>query len=330
MGFTVTRQGDTKDAEFQTYARLLRQKGVDLGKLSRVRDPITDQRWLFVWNTQGEAQAFADELKEQTSDQAWEVVDVNGPSSEGPRGPLMIQLVRQVDGLTFELHPLSRAMIRSAFPRAVSATTYATIDTRNWNDFKKSKGGVGELAREIAPSLTSLSSSQLDEVGYSVVDADSDETAELGQVHLTAEDFLLYLGVRSRNQGQQGRINVTTTVRPAGILREQFPRGEGPIRRSPIGLGETGDARVRRERSFPSPVSELWLRALLGRSRAVGEGDWLADQTIPQRSYGGFHRQVQTGKTCVFRRRAADGPGAGGTLRAGHGRDVRSRGHAGV
>jgi hypothetical protein len=112
MGFTVTHPGGTKDAAFQAYARLLRQRGVDLGKLPRARDPISDRRWLYVWNTQADAQAFADELKEQTGDPTWEVVQVNGPPSEGPLGSVVIQMVRQADGLTFGLHPLSRAMIR--------------------------------------------------------------------------------------------------------------------------------------------------------------------------------------------------------------------------
>src|SRR4051794_7497776 len=154
MGFTVTRPGGTRDAEFQDYARLLRQRGVDLGSLPRVRDPITDRRWLYVWDTRAEAQAFADELKERMSDPGWEVVEVNGPASEGPLGPVVIQMVRQADGLTFGLHPLSRALIRSAFPRAVNATTYATIDTPTWYDFKKTRGGLADLVREIAPGLT--------------------------------------------------------------------------------------------------------------------------------------------------------------------------------
>jgi hypothetical protein len=176
MGFTVNHPGGTRDAEFQTYARLLRQRGVDLGKLPRVRDPITNRRWLYVWNTPEEARAFAEELKDQTGDPAWQVVEVNGSPSEGPLGPLVIQLVRQSDGLTFALHPLSRATIRSAFPQAVSATTYATIDLPTWADFKTTRGGLGDLVRELAPSLTGLSAAELDAVGYSVVDADTQET----------------------------------------------------------------------------------------------------------------------------------------------------------
>jgi hypothetical protein len=176
VGFTVSRPGGTRDAEFQAYARLLRQRGVDLGRLPRVRDPLTDKRWLYVWNSRAEAQAFADELTEQTGDGAWKVIEVSVPPSEGPLGPVVIQLLRQADGLTFALHPLSRAMIRSAFPQAVPATTFATIDTPTWNDFKKTRGGLGELVREVAPTLTGISAAQLEAIGYAVVDADSNET----------------------------------------------------------------------------------------------------------------------------------------------------------
>ena len=176
MGFTVTRPGGTKDAEFQAYARLLRQRGVDLGKLPRVPEPGTNRRWLYVWNAQPEAQAFADDLKERTGDSAWEVVEVNAPATEGPLGPVIVQMVRQADGLTFGLHPLSRAMIRSAFPGAVGAATYTSIDTANWYDFRKTKGDLSELVREIAPGLTGLSPEQLTTLGYAVVDADTNET----------------------------------------------------------------------------------------------------------------------------------------------------------
>src|SRR5207249_1063391 len=112
MGFTVYHSGGTRDSEFQAYVRLLRQRGVDIGKLKRVPEPGTGRRWLYVWDTQAQAQAFADQLKKRTGDQGWEVIKVNGPPSEGPLGPIVIQLARQADGLTFEVHPLSRAMIR--------------------------------------------------------------------------------------------------------------------------------------------------------------------------------------------------------------------------
>jgi hypothetical protein len=98
MAFTVSRNdGATKDAEFEAYARLLRQQGVDLGKLPRASEPGTRRRWLYVWDSRDKAQAFADELKKRTSDNAWVVVEVAAPPSQGPLGPIIVQVGRRAD-----------------------------------------------------------------------------------------------------------------------------------------------------------------------------------------------------------------------------------------
>jgi hypothetical protein len=176
MGFTVVGQNGTSDAEFEAYARLLRQHGVDLGKLPRVRDPITGKRWLYVWNTKPEAEAFAGELQRHTRDGTWQVVPAAAPVSEGPLGPLIIRLASQGDGLAFDLHPLSRALIRSAFPDAFGATLLF-VDTATWNDFRRTQRTLGDLTRErIAPTLTGLTDDQLQVLGYTVTDADTGET----------------------------------------------------------------------------------------------------------------------------------------------------------
>jgi hypothetical protein len=175
MSFTVTRAGGTKDNEFEAYARLLRQQGVDLGRLPRVPEPGTKNRWLYVWNTKAKAQAFADELKKRTRDPAWQVVPVNAPPSEGPMGPVLIQMARRGDGLIFTLHSLGRAMIRSAFPDAFGTNT-VFIDTQRWDDFRKTQGTLADLVQKIAPSLTGLSGEQLEALGYAVIDDQSDET----------------------------------------------------------------------------------------------------------------------------------------------------------
>lgn len=175
MGFTVTRQGGTKDAEFDAYARLLRQRGIDLGNLPRVPEPGTRRRWLYVWNTRAEAESFAEELRKRTKDSAWEVVPVNAHASEGPLGPIIIQLARRAQGLTFVLHPLSLAPIRSAFPEAVP-TTSAFIDTQRWYDFLKRGGDLAKLTRQIAPSLTGLKEEQLEQIGYAIVDDEKNQT----------------------------------------------------------------------------------------------------------------------------------------------------------
>lgn len=176
MGFTVTRQGGTKDAEFQAYVRLLRQRGINLGKLPRVPEPGTRRRWLYVWSDADEAQRFADDLKERTTDDAWQVVETTAPPSEGPLGPVLIQLARRGDGLLFALHPLSRAMIQSAFPQAMQSATNAFLATQQWSDFRRSHGGLRELVQQIAPSLTGLTLEQLEDVGYAVMDTDTEDT----------------------------------------------------------------------------------------------------------------------------------------------------------
>ncbi len=66
MGFTVSRNGaGANNAEFEAYARLLHQQGLDLGKLPRVPDPGTGRRWLYLWESREKAQSFADLLKKR-------------------------------------------------------------------------------------------------------------------------------------------------------------------------------------------------------------------------------------------------------------------------
>src|SRR5689334_962108 len=177
MGFTVTGPVGAKDAEFEAYARLLRQHGKHLGNLPRVPDPQNPRRrWASVWDTEEEAQEFADELKEQTGDSAWYVAPTSAPASNGPFGPVLIQLARQSDGLSWALHPLSRAMIREAFVDAAPATSNAFVDTQTWHNFRQTRGDLGALARGIIPSLTGLSLDKLADLGYAVIDADTDQT----------------------------------------------------------------------------------------------------------------------------------------------------------
>src|SRR5260370_38762449 len=119
MGFTVTRPGGTKEVEFEAYARLLRQQGKELGDLPRVRDPENPTpHWVYVWNTHEEAQQFADELKDRTGDNGWRVEPTVDPPSNGPFGPVLIQLARRSDGSGFAPPPPSLAPHPEAVPRA--------------------------------------------------------------------------------------------------------------------------------------------------------------------------------------------------------------------
>ncbi len=177
MGFTVRRNdAGTKDAEFEAYARLLRQRGVDLGRLPRSPEPGTRRRWLYVWDSQDKAQAFADELRKQTRDPAWVTVEVAAPPSEGPLGPIIIQVGRRSDGLVFGLHSLSRATIASAFPDARGTASTISVRFDTFQDFLRTHGSIEALARELVPTLTGLSLPELEQLGYALIEEDTDRT----------------------------------------------------------------------------------------------------------------------------------------------------------
>lgn len=177
MGFTVTRPAGTRDAEFEAYVRLLRQQGKDLGKLPRVPDPQNPKRrWVYVWNTKEEAQQFANDLMEETGDNGWHVEPTAAPPSQGPFGPVLFQLARRSDGSELALHPLSRALIREAYPEAKPGMANAIINTQTSNGFLKAPHGLTDVVEEIAPALTGLSMVQLNDLGYAVIDADTDQT----------------------------------------------------------------------------------------------------------------------------------------------------------
>jgi hypothetical protein len=177
MAFTVSRDGgDANDAEFTAYVRLLRQRGADLGRSPRAPEPGTGRRWLHVWDARKEAQAFADQLRKRTRDPAWKVVEVASPSSEGPIGPLIVQVGRRADGLVFGLHPLSRTLIQSAYPEAKSAAATVSIRFETFQDFQRTHGGIEDLAREIVPTLAGLSLQAIEQLGYVLIEDDTDRT----------------------------------------------------------------------------------------------------------------------------------------------------------
>jgi hypothetical protein len=176
MGFTVTRPAGTKDAEFQEYARLLRQQGVNLAEVPRVLEPATGRRWLYVWGTKEEAETFANALKKRTGDNAWYVAKVDAVPSSGPLGPIVLQLGRQSDGLVFGLHPLSRAMLQTAFPDAFGSTSIF-LDAQRWHDFQRTRRGtLADLTLDMALALTGLKREQVQDLGFVLLDADTNET----------------------------------------------------------------------------------------------------------------------------------------------------------
>ncbi len=175
MVFTVTRNnGQTKDSEFEDYARLLRQQGVDLGKLPRVPEPGTGRRWLHVWDSREKAQAFATELSKRTHN-SWIPVEVNAPPSEGPMGPLFIQVGRRSNGLVFGLHPLSRAMIQTAFPASKTYVATVSINFETHSELHATHN-INQLTSAVVPTLTGLTAQELKQVGYTLLEEDTERT----------------------------------------------------------------------------------------------------------------------------------------------------------
>jgi hypothetical protein len=174
MAFTVAHQGGTKDLDFSPYLLLLLRRGVDLTKLKRTPEPGTNRRWLYVWERKADAEAFADELRERTEDAAWEVTKTSALPSEGPLGPVEIQVVPFDDGWNFILNRFSKDMIRKSFPEARLRHS-VTVRTGTRPGFRTTQHEVPALAESIVRILTGLSLDQFTETfgGYRFFDPDS-------------------------------------------------------------------------------------------------------------------------------------------------------------
>jgi hypothetical protein len=125
---------------------------------------------------QEEAKEFANELKDRTGDTAWRVEPTTVSPSKGPFGSIFIQLARRSDGMVLALHPLSRAMIQGAFPKAAPGATNTFVNKQTWKDFLKTQRNLNDLVEGISTSLTGLTLDQLTDLGYAVVDADTERT----------------------------------------------------------------------------------------------------------------------------------------------------------
>ena len=175
MPFTVSYPGGTKDAEFPAYARLLYQAGADLGNLPRVPEPDARRKWLAAWDGRDQAEEFRRRLIAETDDPAWRVTEVPAPASVGPLGPLLVQVARQRGRFTFGLHPLGRLLIQSRYPAVIGATSI-NVDAEAWDSYRSAGGNFDGLVRTVLPALSGLTSEQLAELGYTVLDVDDDRT----------------------------------------------------------------------------------------------------------------------------------------------------------
>jgi hypothetical protein len=134
------------------------------------------KRWLPVWTDREKVEAFAAEVRQETKDPSWEVIETEAVGPEGPLGPIVVQLLRQSIEQLLGLEPLGRAALASAFPQAAGALTFAKIRSEDWETYRQKKGGLDRWAGEVVPLLTGLDPEQLASLGYSVVDWESEKT----------------------------------------------------------------------------------------------------------------------------------------------------------
>src|SRR5206468_1398125 len=66
MGFTVLHQGGMKDSDYRTYlllvSRYLLKRGEYLDSVPRVRAEDNGPGWLYVWDEESQAAAFAEQI----------------------------------------------------------------------------------------------------------------------------------------------------------------------------------------------------------------------------------------------------------------------------
>jgi hypothetical protein len=163
MPFTVVHQGGAKPKEHQSYIRLLsrrlRDRGIGLDRVPRV--PVADNgpAWLYVWDSEEEAAAFAKDLKRETRDTHWRVEPVKGKPSVGPLHPLEVDITCHSDGWTLGLEPLTQLALQERFPGSCRYES-VSINIEGRTEGRPPQG-LRELAGRVLFILTGLSAEQL-------------------------------------------------------------------------------------------------------------------------------------------------------------------------
>jgi len=161
--------------EFDVYVRLLEKRGIDWSDATRVPEPGTSNRWLFVWANKGDAENFCADLQTETRDKKWYVRELS-PETEPTEGSLarvVILMRRQNLNADFSLHPHSRTLIHRRFPNSRPVSSI-TIEWTTKDDFEQVHGPIWD---HIAMVLTGLSIEQLETIdGYQVYDLKTEQT----------------------------------------------------------------------------------------------------------------------------------------------------------
>ena len=176
--FAVGLPNGTRDAEFQAYVKLLRDRGIDLDR-PRVEDSF-GRKWLHVWENRGDAEKFAAQLRKQRRNPNWEVYELVPPTlatqvASEDSGPIVILVGRQSDGNTYELHPNSLRLLRKKFSR-ISMNPNVFVGRETPADHEESVGKA--TYDQVVTLLTGLDVTRILDAfgGYRVVDPVSNLT----------------------------------------------------------------------------------------------------------------------------------------------------------
>jgi hypothetical protein len=173
MGYTVARPAGCNDWEFQDY--LLRLRGIKYGCAPRVRDPLTNQGWLYYWEEREGAEQHAERMRRWHKDPSWRVVEVSGPHSLGPLGPVVFSFADGGTTVYLGLSSISESLIASAFPDARPLLFEVRIRRETFEHLRADPGGWAELLRQVGPLMTGLTFDQLNSLGCAVVNERSQQ-----------------------------------------------------------------------------------------------------------------------------------------------------------
>src|SRR5260370_26646079 len=163
MLFTVVHKGGMKPEEYRSYivllSRRLLDRGIQLDRIPRVRAEDNGQAWLYAWDSEEEAAAFAKDLKRETRDSHWHVQPVKGKPSVGPLHPLEVRITVHGDGWTFGLEPLTEFALQERFPGPCPYLSMF-IGTERPNDRLPPREELRKLATQALFILTGLKAEQ--------------------------------------------------------------------------------------------------------------------------------------------------------------------------
>ncbi|HYT88568.1 MAG TPA: hypothetical protein VEL76_07655 [Gemmataceae bacterium] len=178
MGFTVIHEGETTEKQWRMYdevvSRSLLKRGINLDRVPLAPTGAVGGAPLYVWDSEADASAVAQELNEWAIEPTWRVRVVSDQPRLGPFRPLEIRVGKQVTSWNFGLDPLTIVSLRMCYP-ASCPREGVSVHWRYPPGAPSSLAEVQSLAVQFLPILTGLSEKELHPFwGYQIVDAAPD------------------------------------------------------------------------------------------------------------------------------------------------------------